>query len=83
MIASALTFVSVRVRLLTNATKVVKSAKTCYSVCAASWRAAHNVAELQLIVVDFIVSSEYVLSFEAADYDLYSKTRDIISEFTN
>jgi len=72
-----LTCVSGGLPLLTNATKVVKYSKAVHSVCAASWRAAHNVAELPLIVVDYAVFGEYVPSCGEADYDVYSRTTDI------
>ena len=68
--------------LLTNATKVVKYSKACDSVFAASWRVAHNIAELPIIAVDYAVFGEYVPSCGEADYDIYSSTTDIISEFT-
>ena len=58
--------------LITNGTKVVKYSKIVHSVCAASWRAAHNVAELPLIVVDYAVFGEYVPSCGEADYDIYN-----------
>ena len=82
LVDSGLTCVSGGLPLLTNATKVVKYSKAVHSVCAASWRAAHNIAELPLIVVDYAVFGEYVPSCEDTDYDIYSKTTDIVSEFT-
>ena len=82
LIDTGLTCLSGGVPLITNATKVVKYSKAVHSVCAASWRAAHNIAELPLIVVDFAVFGEYVPSCGEADYDVYSKTTDILSEFT-
>ncbi len=65
---------------MTNATKVVKYAKACHSICAASLRAAHNVAELPLIAVDFAL---YLPSCGECDYDIYSQTTYVISEFAN
>ena len=82
LINSGLTCVSAGLPLLTNSTKVLKYAKACHSVCAASWRAAHNIAELPMIAVDYAVFGEYVPSCGEADYDIYSKTTDIVSEFT-
>lgn len=67
-----LTSVSGGLPLLTNATKIVKYSKAVHSVCAASWRAAHNIAELPLIAVDYAVFAEYVPSCGEADYDVYS-----------
>jgi hypothetical protein len=83
LINGGLTFITGGVPLLTNATKVVKYSKACHSICAASWRGAHNIAELPLIAVDYIVFGEYVPSCGESDYDLYSKTTDVISEFTD
>ena len=76
------TSISAGLPLLTNASRVVKYSKACHSVCAASWRAAHNMAELPLILVDYAVFGEYIPSCGEADYDLYSNTTDIVSEFT-
>ena len=50
-----LTCVSGGMPLLTNATKALKYSKAVHSVCAAFWRAAHNIAELPLIAVDYAV----------------------------
>lgn len=83
LVDGGLTCISGGLPLLTNATKVVKYAKACHSVCAASWRAAHNIAEFPMIIVDYAVFGEYVPSCDETDYDIYSKTTDIISEFTN
>ena len=44
LIDSGLTLISTGMPLITNGTKVVKYSKVVHSVCAASWRAAHNVA---------------------------------------
>ena len=76
-----LTFFSGGIPLVSNATKVIKYGKACHSVCAASWRAAHNVAELPLILIDFAVFGEYVPSCGESDYDFYSTTTDIFEEF--
>ena len=35
-----------------------------------------------MIVVDYVVFGEYVPSCGEADYDIYSKTIDIVCEFT-
>lgn len=78
-----LTCISGGLPLLTNTTKVVKYSKACHSVCAASWRATHNIAELPMIVVDYAVFGEYVPSCGEADYDIYSNTTDIVSGFTD
>ena len=72
LVNSGLTCVSAGIPLLTNATKVVKYSKACHSVCAASWRAAHNVAELPLILCDYAIFGEYVPSCGESDYDLFS-----------
>ena len=82
LVDAGLTCLSGGLPLLTNGTKALKYSKAMHSVCAASWRAAHNIAELPLIVVDYAVFGEYVLSCGDADYDVYSNTTDIISEFT-
>jgi hypothetical protein len=83
LINSGFTCISGGVPLLTNATKVVKYSKACHSACAAAWRASHNIAELPLIVCDYALFGEYVPSCGEADYDIYSKTTDIVSEFTD
>ena len=53
LVNTGLTCFSGRILLLTNATKIIKYSKACHSVCAASWRAAHNVAELLFIIIIF------------------------------
>lgn len=78
-----LTCLSGGLLLLTNATKVVKYSKACHSACATAWRTYHNVAELPLIVCDYAIFSEYVPSCGEADYDLFSKTTDVVTEFIN
>lgn len=83
LIDGGLTCVSARLPLITNATKVVKYSKACHSVCAASWRAAYNVAEVPMILVDYAIFGEYVPSCGETEYDICSKTTDIVSEFTN
>ena len=84
LVNSGLTCVSSGLPLLTNATKVVKYSKACHSVCAASWRAAHNIAELPLILCDFALFGEYVPSCAESDYDLFSNnTTDFVSSFTD
>jgi hypothetical protein len=83
LINSGLTSISGGIPLITNATKVVKYSKACHSVCAAAWRASHNIAELPMIVCDYAIFGEYVPSCGEADYDLYSTTTDIVSEFTS
>ena len=81
---SGLTCVSAGIPLLTNATKVVKYSKACHSVCASSWRAAHNVAELPLILCDYAIFGEYVPFCGESDYDLFSnEATDFVSTFTN
>ena len=81
LVNGGLTCVSGGVPLITNATKVVKYSKACHSVCAASWRAAHNIAELPLIFCDYALFGEYVPSCGESDYDLYSSTTDVVTEF--
>jgi ascorbate-specific PTS system EIIC-type component UlaA len=49
LINSGLTFVSGSIPLITNAIKVVKYSKACHSVCAAAWRASHNIAEVPFL----------------------------------
>lgn len=81
-INSGLTCISGGIPLLTNTTKVVKYSKACHSVCAASWRAAHNVAELPLIICDYAIFGEYVPSCGESDYDLFNnEATDFMSEF--
>ena len=82
LINTGLTCISGGPPLLTNATKIVKYSKAVHSVCAASWRAAHNIAEFPLIAVDYATFVEYVPSCGDAGYDVYSTTPDIVSEFT-
>lgn len=82
LIDTSLTRFLAGLQLLTNATKVVKYSKACHSVCATSWRAAHNIAELPLIFVNYAVFGEYVPSCGEADYDLYSNTTDVFKDFT-
>ena len=78
---TGLTCVSAGVPLITNATKLVQYGKTCHSICAAAWRASHNIAEMPLIFVDFVLFGEYVPSCGSSDYDLFStNTTDILSE---
>lgn len=84
LVNSGLTCVSGGIPLLTNATKVVKYAKACHSVCAASWRAAHNVAELPFIICDYAIFGEYVPSCGESDYDLFSNdATDFVRSFTD
>jgi hypothetical protein len=83
LINSGLTCISGGVPLLTNATKVVRYSKACHSVCGAAWRASHSIAELPLIVCDYALFGEYVPSCGETDYDIYNKTTDIVSVFTN
>jgi hypothetical protein len=82
LIDGSLTCLTGAIPLVTNATKVLKYSKACHSVCAASWRVVHNAAELPMILVDFAIFGEYVPSCGEIDYDLYSETTDILSEFT-
>jgi len=82
LVNSGLTCVSAGVPLLTNATKVVKYSKAVHSVCAASWRAAHNVAELPLILCDYALFGEYIPSCGESDYDLFSnEATDFVNGF--
>ena len=83
LINSGFTCITGGMPLVTNATRVVKYSKACHSVCAAAWRASHNIAELPFIACDFALFGEYVPSCGESDYDLYGSTTDIISEFTN
>lgn len=83
-IAGGLTSVTAGIPLVTNATKIVKYGKACHSVCAAAWRASHNIAELPLIACDFALFGEYVPSCGESDYDVFSPTvTDVISSFEN
>lgn len=83
LVNSGLTSISGGLPLLTNATRVVKYSKACHSVCAAAWRASHNVAELPFIVCDYVLFGEHVPSCGESDYDIYSSTTDVVSEFIN
>jgi len=83
LINSGLTCISSGIPLITNATKVVKYSKTCHSVCSATWRVSHNIAELPLILCDYVIFGEYIPSCGEADYDIYTTTTDFISEFTD
>jgi hypothetical protein len=82
LINSGLTCVSGGIPLLTNATRVVKYSKACHSVCAAAWRASHNIAELPLIVCDYAIFGEYVPSCQEADYDIFGGNTDVLSGFS-
>jgi hypothetical protein len=46
-------------------------------------RASHNIAELPLIVCDYAIFGEYVPSCREANYDIFSPTTDVLSEFTD
>lgn len=81
LMTSSLTGLSFAVPLLSNATKVVKFSKSCHSVCAAAWRASHNLVELPFIFCDYAIFGEYVPSCGESDYDLFSDTTDFISSF--
>ena len=81
LVNSGLTCVSGGIPLITNATKVVEYSKACHSVCAASWRAAHNIAE---IMCDYAIFGEYVPSCGESDYDLFSnEATDFVGVFTD
>jgi hypothetical protein len=83
LINSGLTFISCGIPLMTNTTKVLKYSKACHSICAATWRASHNVAELPLILCDYVIFGEYLPSCGEADYDIFSDTTDILSPFSD
>jgi hypothetical protein len=72
LVDNSLTFVFVGIPLLTNATKVVKTAKAVHSACC------HNVAEIPTFALEFVLFGEGVQSFGEADYDWYSQDTDII-----
>ena len=82
LVNSGLTAVSAGLPLLTNASKVVHHSKATHSLCAASWRAAHNLAEVPFIMADFVIFGEPVPSCGEHDYDLYNKnTSDVLAQF--
>jgi hypothetical protein len=81
LINSGLTFVSGGIPLMTNATKVVKYSKACHSVCAAAWRASHNIAEVPFILCDYALFGEYIPSCGEADYDIFGETTDVVTQF--
>lgn len=83
LVNGGFTCISGGIPLLTNATKVVKYSKACHSVCAATWRMSHNIAELPLIFCDYALFGEYVPSCGESDYDIFSTTTDVINEFVN
>jgi hypothetical protein len=83
LINSGLTFVSSGIPLITNGTKVVKYSKACHSVCAAAWRASHNIAEVPFIVCDYALFGEYIPSCGETDYDIFGGTTDVLSQFTD
>ena len=83
LINSGLTFVSGGIPLMTNATKVVKYSKACHSVCAAAWRASHNIAEVPFIVCDYALFGEYIPSCGETDYDIFVGTTDVLSQLTD
>ena len=83
LVDTGLTCISGGISILTNTTKVVKYSKAIHSVCAASWRAAHNIAELPMISFDYAVFGEYVSSCREGDYHVYSTGTYIIYIFTD
>ena len=83
LINSGLYFVSGGIPLITNGTKIVKHSKTRHSVCAASWRASHNIAELPFILCDYVVFGEYIPSCGEADYDIFGGATDVFNQFTD
>ena len=83
LVNGGLTCLSGGIPLVTNATKVVKYSKACHSACAAAWRTCHNAAELPMILCDYAIFGEYIPSCGEADYDLFSETTYVVSEFIN
>ena len=83
LVNGGLTSVSAGATILSNSTKVLKYAKGAHSICAASWRVAHNIAEVPFIIVDYAIFGEYVPSCGEADYDVFSDTTDIIKVFVD
>jgi len=82
LINTYLTCVSGGIPLITNATKFVKYAKACHSVCATACRGTHNITELPLIVCDYALFGEYISSCGESDYDIFSnEATDFISDF--
>jgi len=68
---------SVGIPFIKNTTKVVKYSK----VCVIAWRTCPNVAELPLLMCNYIIFSQYVPSYGKSDYDLFSETTDVVNEF--
>lgn len=85
LVDAGLASISAGSPLLTNANKVVKYFKATHSVCAASssWRVAHNVAGMPLILLDYAIFGEYIPSCREADYDIYLNVTDVASDFIN
>jgi len=83
LINSGLTLVSGGIPLVTNATKIVKYSKACHSVCAAAWRASHNIAEVPFILCDYAIFGEYVPSCGEEDYDIFGGDIDVFSQFAD
>ena len=83
LVGCGLTSISLGVPLLSNTTKVIKYGKACHSVCAAAWRASHNMADFPFILCDYAIFGEYVPSCGEADYDFFSpNVTDVIEAFT-
>jgi hypothetical protein len=61
----------------------VKYSKACHSVCAAAWRASHNIAEVPFIVCDYALFGEYITSCEETDYDIFGGNTGVLSQFTD
>ena len=83
LVNSGVSLASAGLPLITNATKVVKYSKACHSVCAATWRVTHNLAELPFLLCDFAVFGEIVPSCEENAYDIFGGNTDILSQFTD
>lgn len=56
--------------LITSVTKIVKYSKYGHSICAASWRAAHNIAGVPFIFCDYVVFGEPVSLCGPVDYNM-------------
>jgi hypothetical protein len=64
--------------LITNSTKVIKYAKKIHSVSGSIYRCAHDITEVPLIALDFLVFGEYVPSCPADGYQLFNVASDVL-----
>lgn len=69
--------------LVTNSTKVIKYATKAHSVTSCIYRCAHDVSEVPLIALDFMVFGEYVPSCAHDGYQLFNVSSDALDQIVN